>query len=79
MDFRALVDKELGLTRISGKTLKKRNLYVQLPISLTPEGAATTIGEELCAVRKSVCVRAIAQRVPPERFDDRSTGRNNHP
>jgi hypothetical protein len=63
------------LTRLSAKTLKKRNLYVQVVyfpgrrkaiakrrVSRRPF-AAMTIGEELRVARRSVCVRAIVQRI----------------
>ena len=63
------------MTRLSAKTLKKRNLYVQVVyfpgrrkaiarrrVSRRPF-AAMSIGDELRVARRRVCVRAIAQRV----------------
>ena len=63
------------MTRISAKTLKNRNLYVQLiyfpgrrktiaarRVSRRPF-AAMTVGDEVCVVRRRVLVRAIAHRI----------------
>lgn len=63
------------MTRISAKTLKNRNLYVQViyfpgrrktiaarRVSRRPF-AAMTVGDEVCVVRRRVLVRAIAHRI----------------
>lgn len=63
------------MTRLSAKTLKKRNLYVQVVyfpgrrkaiarrrVSRRPF-AAMSVGDELRVARRSVCVRAIAHRI----------------
>ena len=63
------------MTRISAKTLKNRNLYVQLiyfpgrrktiaarRVSRRPF-AAMNVGDEVCVVRRRVLVRAIAHRI----------------
>jgi hypothetical protein len=63
------------LTRLSDKTLKKRNLYVQVVyfpgrrktiarrrVSRRPF-AAMNVGDELRVARRRVCVRAVAHRV----------------
>ena len=63
------------MTRLSAKTLKKRNLYVQVVyfpgrrkaiarrrVSRRPF-APMSVGDELRVARRRVCVRAIAHRV----------------
>lgn len=63
------------MTRISAKTLKNRNLYVQViyfpgrrktiaarRVSRRPF-AAMNVGDEVCVVRRRVLVRAIAHRI----------------